>query len=205
MASNGRVLVTAGQRVGLLGGSFNPAHDGHLHVASQCLRALKLDRIWFLVSPQNPLKSMRGMAPLAKRLAETRALVAAKGDRRILVTDIETRLGTTRTIDTLRALKRQYPQVNFVWLMGADNMVQFTSWAKWRTITETVPIAVYPRPGFTLKARLSPAATLLRPVTIEPGDAHLLPYLAAPALTFLQGREHAASATAIRAARDTKA
>ncbi|MDO8288293.1 MAG: nicotinate-nucleotide adenylyltransferase [Parvibaculum sp.] len=205
MASNGRPLLTAGQRVGLLGGSFNPAHEGHLHVASACLKALHLDRIWFLVSPQNPLKSANGMEPLATRLAETRALVAAQGDRRIIVTDIETRLGTTRTIDTLRALRRQYPLVNFVWLMGADNMVQFTSWAKWRAITQTVPIAVYPRPGFTLKARLSPAAMVLRPVTIEPCDASLLPHLAAPALTFLQGREHAASATAIRRARDTKA
>lgn len=185
--------------IGLMGGSFNPAHDGHLHVAATCLKALKLDAVWFLVSPQNPLKPQNGMAPLDKRLADTRALVARRRARHITVTDIERRLGTTRTIDTLTALARRHPGMRFVWLMGADNMRQFPRWARWRDIASLVPIAVYPRPGSTLKARLSPAALYLRPVTIEPSDAALLPHLLPPALVFLDGREHPASSTAIRA------
>tara|TARA_R110000868_G_scaffold175711_3_gene412875 strand:- start:89 stop:691 length:603 start_codon:yes stop_codon:yes gene_type:complete len=190
-----------GTTIGLMGGSFNPAHDGHLHVARLSARALGLDAVWLLVSPQNPLKSTSGMAPQGKRLAAARALVAASGARNITVTGIEANLRTTRSIDTLRALKRRFPLVHFVWLMGADNMLQFPRWAKWREITREVPIAVYPRAGFTLKARLSPAAAYLRAVTLEAGDARLLPQLAAPALVFLEGRTHPASATAIRAAR----
>src|SRR5690606_15010359 len=111
-----------------MGGSFNPAHEGHLHVARMAMRALALDRVWWLVSPQNPLKSSTGMAPLDERLATARALVAQTGEKRIIVTDIETRLGTRFTIDTLRALKRLYPCLHFVWLMGADNMLQFPHW-----------------------------------------------------------------------------
>ena len=193
-----RERVSRGQTVGLLGGSFNPAHEGHLHVARECLKALKLDRIWFLVSPQNPLKPVKGMAPFAQRFAETRALVAARGDKRIVVSDFETRAGTTRTVDTLAALRHTYAHVNFIWLMGSDNMRQFPRWASWRVIAQTVPIAVYPRPGSNLKARLSPAAQYLRAVTIDPSDAALLPHLSAPALVFLEGREHPASSTAIR-------
>ena len=189
-----------GTTIGLMGGSFNPAHDGHLHVARMSARALGLDVVWFLVSPQNPLKPASGMEPQAKRFAATRALVKKSGARNIVVTGIEAELGTDRTIDTLRALKRRYPLVHFVWLMGADNMLQFPRWAKWREITRTVPIAVYPRPGSTLKARLSPAAAHLRAVTIEASDAKLLRHLEAPALVFLEGRTHSASATAIRAA-----
>ena len=194
-----------GMSVGLLGGSFNPAHEGHLHVARECLRALKLDRIWFLVSPQNPLKPAKGMAPFTERLAQTRTLVKARGDKRISVSDFETRAGTTRTVDTLAALQHAYPHIRFVWLMGSDNMCQFPRWANWRTIAASVPIAVYPRPGSALKARLSPAAQYLRSVTITPSDAALLAHLTAPALVFLDGREHSASSTAIRDARVTKA
>ncbi|MES1991437.1 MAG: nicotinate-nucleotide adenylyltransferase [Pseudomonadota bacterium] len=191
--------------IGLLGGSFNPAHEGHLHVARESLRALKLDRIWFLVSPQNPLKSMEGMAPFAQRLAQTRALVKTRGDKRIAVSDFETRAGTTRTVDTLAALARTYTRVSFVWLMGSDNMCQFSHWASWQVIAATVPIAVYPRPGSTLKARLCLPAQYLRPVTLDPSDADLLPHLAPPALVFLNGSRHGASSTAIRDARVTKA
>ena len=154
-----------GTTIGLMGGSFNPAHDGHLHVARMSARTLGLDVVWFLVSPQNPLKPASGMEPQAKRLAATRALVKKSGTRNIVVTGIEATLGTTRTIDTLRALKRRYPLVHFVWLMGADNMLQFPRWA-----------------------------------TIEASDAKLLRHLEAPALVFLEGRTHSASATAIRAA-----
>jgi nicotinate-nucleotide adenylyltransferase len=193
-------LLTPGLTVGLLGGSFNPAHDGHLHVTRMCLTALQLDRVWWLVSPQNPLKSEQGMASLATRLAGARALVEKSGDPRIAVTDVETRLGTRYTIDTVRALKARHPGIRFVWLMGADNMLQLPRWANWRQLTREIPFAIYPRPGFTLKAHLSPAAQMLKSVTLEPSDAALLAAFQPPALVFLQGREHPASATAIRAA-----
>lgn len=193
-------LLTPGQRVGLLGGSFNPAHEGHLHVTRMCLKALALDRVWWLVSPQNPLKSDAEMAPLTKRLSDARELVDKAGDPRIVVTDIETRLGTRYTIDTIEALQARHPGVHFVWLMGADNLIQFPQWARWRDIAEAVPIAVYPRPGYTLKARVCPAAEWLKPATLNADNAALLAERTPPALVFLEGPEHSASATAIRAA-----
>jgi nicotinate-nucleotide adenylyltransferase len=194
-------LLTPGLRIGLLGGSFNPAHEGHLHLTRMCLRALKLDRVWWLVSPQNPLKSAKDMASLEARLASARTLAEKSGDPRIAVTALETRLGTRYTIDTVRALKARHPGIRFVWLMGADNMLQLPRWAKWRQLTREIPMAVYPRGGATLKARLSPAARTLHSATVEASDAGLLADIAPPALVFLQGREHPASATAIRAAK----
>ncbi|MEN6541667.1 nicotinate-nucleotide adenylyltransferase [Parvibaculum sp.] len=193
--------LAPGMTVGLLGGSFNPAHEGHLHLTRMCLKALALDRIWWLVSPQNPLKSASGMAPQEARVKAAEELVAKSGDPRIVVTDIETRLGTRFTIDTVRALKARHPDIRFVWLMGADNLLQLPRWAKWRELTHEIAMAVYPRPGFTLKARLSPAAMMLKPATLDQSDARLLARVAPPALVFLDGREHPASATSIRAAR----
>lgn len=193
--------LAPGMTVGLLGGSFNPAHEGHLHLTRMCLRALALDRIWWLVSPQNPLKPATGMAPQAARIKAAEELVAKSGDPRIVVTDIETRLGTRFTIDTVRALKAHHPDIRFVWLMGADNLLQLPRWAKWKELTREIPMAVYPRPGYSLKARLSPAAAMLKPVTLDQSDASLLARVAPPALVFLDGREHPASATSIRAAR----
>lgn len=190
-------MLAPGLRVGLLGGSFNPAHEGHLHITRMCMRALGLDRVWWMVSPQNPLKSESDMAPLAKRMASARAMA---GDRRICVTDIETRLGTRYTYDTVAALKLRYPDVNFIWLMGADNMIQFPRWQRWRELANLVPIAVYPRPGYSLKARLSLAAQTLRLSTLEISDARLLTRHEPPALVFLEGRESPLSATALRAA-----
>lgn len=195
-------LLTPGLKIGLLGGSFNPAHEGHLHITRMCLRALQLDRVWWLVSPQNPLKTTHDMASLETRLASARALIEKSGEPRIAATDIETRLGTRYTIDTVRALKARHSDTRFVWLMGADNLLQLPRWAKWRQLTREIPLAVYPRPGLTLKARLSPAAKMLAPYTLEASDAPLLADLVPPALTFLEGSEHPASATAIRAARD---
>lgn len=191
-----RELLTPGLKVGLLGGSFNPAHEGHLHITKMCLNALGLDRVWWLVSPGNPLKPVKGMAPFAERLASAEAMAR---DPRIVVSDIETRLGTRYTADTLAALTGRFPEIRFVWLMGADNMLQFPKWRNWREIAETVPIAVYPRPGYTLKARLSPAATALREATLDASDAALLPHLVPPALAFLTGPESTYSATEIRA------
>lgn len=190
-----RELLAPGLKVGLLGGSFNPAHEGHLHVTRMCLRSLGLDRVWWLVSPQNPLKPDEGMAPFDKRFASAEKMAR---DPRICVSDIEARLGTRYTADTLATLAGRFPQVRFVWLMGADNMIQLPRWSRWRDIVATVPIAVYPRPGFTLKARLSPAAVALRDVTLDASDAALLPSLTAPAVVFLEGPESPQSATSIR-------
>src|SRR5271165_2110640 len=123
-------------RVGLLGGSFNPAHDGHRHVANLALRKLRLDQVWLLVSPGNPLKSVDGMAPLAERLAAA----ARIGDgRRVVATGVEAALGTRYTDDTLRVLLRRFPRVQFVWIMGADILVQFPLWRRWMDIVRHLP------------------------------------------------------------------
>ncbi len=190
-------LLTPGLKVGLLGGSFNPAHEGHLHITRMCLAALELDRVWWLVSPGNPLKPGKGMAPYEDRFASAERMAR---DPRIAVSGIEKELGTRYTADTLKALAARFAEVNFVWLMGADNMLQFPKWRNWRGILETVPVAIYPRPGYTLKARLSPLASMLRDRTLDASDAALLPLVAPPALVFLSGPESSRSATEIRAA-----
>lgn len=188
--------LAPGLRVGLLGGSFNPAHEGHLHVSRMAIQALGLDRLWWMVSPQNPLKSTDEMAPFAQRLASAKHM--AKHPR-IMVSDIEQKLGTRFTADTLRALKARNPQVQFIWVMGADNLIQFTKWENWQDIAHAVPIAVYPRPGYSLQARLSPAANWYGANQINALAAKNLGHTQAPALVFLDGPEHPASATAIRA------
>jgi nicotinate-nucleotide adenylyltransferase len=147
------------RRIGLLGGSFNPAHGGHRAISLFAIRALGLDELWWLVSPGNPLKDPAGMAPLAARLASARR--QARGAP-IRPTAIEAELGTRYTADTLRALKRRYPMHSFIWLMGADNLLQFHHWRRWREIARTVPIAVIARPGYNRAARAAPAMGWLR-------------------------------------------
>lgn len=144
-----------GMRVGLFGGSFNPPHEGHAHVAETALRQLNLDRVIWIVSPQNPLKG--APAPMAARLAAVRDY--ARGPR-MIVSDLEARLGTRYTVDTLAALKRRFPRVRFVWVMGSDNLSGFHRWRNWRAIAKSLPIAVVPRPGSTIRS--SPAARALR-------------------------------------------
>jgi nicotinate-nucleotide adenylyltransferase len=143
--------VAPGLTIGLLGGSFDPAHGGHLYVSEVAKKALKLDYVWWLVSPGNPLKP----APdsLAVRLARARRCAAGT---RIVVTGIEARLHTRFTIDTVRALKRHFPQVNFVWLMGSDNLEQFSRWRRWQQIAQLIPIAVVRRPGSVLASLNAP-------------------------------------------------
>ena len=148
-----------GFAVGLLGGSFNPAHGGHRKMSLAALERLHLDELWWLVSPQNPLKPKAGMAPLAARIASARAIARHP---RILPTDIERRMGTQRTIDTLRGLKRRYPQLRFLWLMGSDNLAQFHHWADWRGIAREVPIVVMARPGYAGESQFAPAMGWLR-------------------------------------------
>ena len=150
--------VSDGLRIGLLGGSFDPAHGGHLYVSEIARRALKLDYVWWLVSPGNPLKPEP--ASLAVRVARAR-LVAQ--NPRIWVTDIESRLHTRFTIDSLRALKRRFPHVTFVWLMGSDNLEQFSRWRRWQQIAQQVPIAVVRRPGSALASLHAPLVRLLPP------------------------------------------
>jgi nicotinate-nucleotide adenylyltransferase len=186
----------ARRRVGLLGGSFNPAHEGHRHISLQALKRLKLDEIWWLVSPQNPLKPVKDMAPLKDRLAQARAIA---GKSRIKVSDIETRLGTRYTADTIAALQRQFPRLNFVWLMGADNLAQISRWDRWQSIFNAVPIAVFDRPAYSLSALNAKAAQRYARRRVAAEQAGELAVLPPPAWTFIRSRLHPASATQIRA------
>lgn len=163
-------IAFRGMAIGLLGGSFDPAHAGHAHITREALRRFGLDRIWWLVSPGNPLKA-HGPAPLAARMAQARAVMP---DPRVEITDIEAHLGTRYTAQTLRRLQAIYPGVRFVWLMGADNLAQFHRWDDWQSILRMVPVGVLARPGTRLRARLSPAAQIYR--------AARLPAQAAPGL-----------------------
>ncbi len=185
-------------RIGLLGGSFNPAHGGHLHVARLALARLGLDQVWLVVSPGNPLKPRRGMAPLAQRLAGARAL--ADG-RRILATAIECDLGTRYAVDTARALRRRFPRARFVWLLGADNLVQLPRWHRWTRFVAALPVAVIARPGCVRQALSGMAARRLHSARCPVHDANGLADHAPPAWVFLPVRLHQGSATAIRAAR----
>jgi nicotinate-nucleotide adenylyltransferase len=183
-----------------LGGSFNPAHGGHLHITEQALKHLHLDRVWWLVSPQNPLKPLDGMAPFAARLQGARRIAAA--DRRILVTDVESRLGSSRyTADTLKALRRRFPRLRFVWLMGGDNLVQMPRWERWPEIFRTVPIAVFDRPSYSLKALSGPAAIRFARERVPAADARRLADIKPPAWVFFHTRLDRRSATKIRSER----
>jgi nicotinate-nucleotide adenylyltransferase len=182
-------------RIGLLGGSFNPAHQGHRHIAEMALRRLGLDQVWLMVSPGNPLKAGSDMASAERRLASARAI--ADG-RRIIATGIESALGTRYTADTLPALRRRFPNAHFVWLMGADNLADLPRWRDWMRIVRSMPFAVLPRPTYNHRALAGRAARRLRSARKQPGMARLLADQAAPAWIFLPGPQHAASATALR-------
>jgi nicotinate-nucleotide adenylyltransferase len=192
------LTLEAGQRVGLLGGSFNPAHAGHAHVAETALRRLGLDRVVWLVSPQNPLKDASESAPLAERMASARAVAT---DSRMIVSDFETRAGTQYTVDTLHALKAAYPEVKFVWLMGSDNLAQVHRWRDWEAIFETVPVAVVPRPGARGASRWSPAARRFASARIPASEARTLADRSPPAWVYLKAPMNPLSSTAIRAGR----
>jgi len=183
-------------RIGLLGGSFNPAHDGHRHVSLEAMRRLKLDEVWWLVSPQNPLKDEAGMAPLAARLASAHA---AARHPRIRPTAIETRLGTRYSVDTVESLQRRFPHKRFVWVMGADNLAQFHRWRSWRTLARLVPIAVVARPHYIGEGLFAPAMAWLRRYRRRAADAGRWTRWKLPAIVFLDIRLSPQSATAIRA------
>lgn len=186
-------------RIGLLGGSFNPAHEGHRHVAELALKLLALDQLWLLVSPQNPLKPVAGMAPLAERLASAEAM--AGRHPRIRATAIEQRLGTRYTADTVNALQIRFPRARFVWLMGADNLAQVARWDRWLRIFQSVPVAILARSPYSQRALAAKAARRLARFRLSPERAHGLADRQPPAWVFLHTRLHPASATAIRARR----
>ena len=185
----------AGLRIGLFGGSFNPPHEGHLLVAQTALRRLKLDRIWWMVTPGNPLKPLHGLPSLAARMAAARRLTR---DPRIIVTGFEAEIGARYTYQTLTYLKRRLPDVHFVWLMGADNLRQFDRWQNWQKIAHMMPIAVIDRPGSTLNAMASKAAQRLQTCRHKEDRAGHLPLTPAPAFIFLHGRRSDLSSSALR-------
>jgi nicotinate-nucleotide adenylyltransferase len=187
--------VFAGQRIGLMGGTFNPPHEGHAVCALTALRRLKLDQLWWMVTPGNPLKTGEGLPPLEERMAASRRLV---DDPRIKVTGFEAALGTSYTYATVRYLTGRLPGVYFAWVMGADNLAGFHRWQRWREIAGLVPIAVVDRPGWRHRALASPAAGGLARFRVPEGLASQLPLMAPPAWTFLSTRLSAASSTALR-------
>jgi nicotinate-nucleotide adenylyltransferase len=183
---------------GLLGGSFNPAHSGHRAISLFAMKALGLDEVWWLVSPGNPLKSgAEDMAPLTVRLASAKAMARRS---RIKATDIEARLGTRYTVDSIAALIRRYPNRHFVWLMGADNIGQFHRWRDWRKLTRSVTIAVIARPGYEDLTVASPASVWLRRFVRRAGGAQHWTQWRPPALVLLHFRPDPSSATALRRA-----
>lgn len=189
-----------GMRIGIYGGSFNPAHGGHRHVSMAALRRLGLDRVWWVVTPGNPLKDPGELATTASRAAEARKVAAHP---RIDVTVFEEAIGARYTVDTLAYLKRRYPSVRFVWIMGADNLAGFHRWRGWRRIARMMPLAVIDRPGWTLKAVHSRAATALAGDRIRESDASALADLAPPAWVFLHGPRSSLSSTELRRLRRT--
>lgn len=188
----------APRRVGILGGSFNPAHAGHRQISLAALARLRLDEVWWLVSPQNPLKPVAGMAPFDRRLADARAVARHP---RIRVTDIEARLGTRFTADTLAKLKRAFPRTRFVWLMGADNLTQIARWERWQQIFHAVAIAVFNRPTYCFRALSGMAARRFARRRLAASAAGSLAGRKPPAWVFLFTPLNPISASAIRARR----
>ncbi len=191
----GLPYVRQGQTVGLFGGSFDPPHAGHVHVSREALKRFGLDRVWWLVSPGNPLKP-KGPAALDRRMAAARRLVTHP---RIRVTDIEAQIGTRYTAATLKRLFQLYPGVRFVWLMGADNMATFHRWQRWDWIMENVPVGVLARPGQGISARTSHAAQVFRRSQIPAAAAPSLAWSDPPAWCFLNVPMVDISSSAIRA------
>lgn len=191
----GRPWAAPGQVVGLLGGSFDPPHLGHVHVTKEALKRLGLDQVWWLVSPGNPLKP-NPPAPLDRRMKAGRAIMQHP---RAQITGLEAEFGTRATIDTLTALRKRYPLVRFVWLMGADNLAGFHRWERWQDILAQVPVAVFARPGQRLPALTSRAARQFANARVRQQQAHGLGHRASPAWTYIDMPMRTESSSAIRA------
>ena len=185
------------KRIGLLGGSFNPAHIGHRRISLAAMEALGLDEVWWLVSPGNPLKEgAKDMASFLDRFASAKAMTRRS---RIRVSDFERHAGTRYTVDTIRALKRHYPRNRFIWLMGSDTVAQFHQWKRWRKLAESLPIAVIRRPGYDRKAHAARAMGWLRRFVRPSGQARNWTDWSAPAIIFLRLPPDPTSATGLRA------
>jgi len=187
-----------GLRIGLFGGTFDPPHAAHRAACLLAMQRLALDRVWWLVTPGNPLKDTRGLAPLAERIAAARALASHP---RIDVTDIEAHIRTRYTYDTVSSLIARCPGVHFVWIMGADNLRSFHRWQKWRAIADLLPIAVVDRVGPSLYATAGIAGQALARFRIRESAARALPRRRPPAWVFLHGLKSPLSSTALRALR----
>lgn len=187
--------IRPGLTIGLLGGSFDPPHQGHVHITREALKRFGLDRVWWLVSPGNPLKE-HGPAPLEDRMAAARAIMQHP---KVEISDFEARAGTRFTAETLAALMREYRGARFIWLMGADNLVQLPQWQDWERIMDTVPIGVLARPGDRIRARNSKAARVYAAARIRGRDSLKLARAEAPAWCFVNVPMSDESSSAIRA------
>jgi nicotinate-nucleotide adenylyltransferase len=188
--------VAPGMTIGLFGGSFNPPHEGHRHASLVALKRLGLDKVWWLVTPGNPLKDNEALPSMGARCAAARAVAAHP---RIVVTGIEERIGSRYTFDTIRWLVRRCPSVTFVWIMGADNLASFYRWQHWREIAGMVAIAVVARPGSLSNGPLGKAARALAPWRVPEAQASSLPCCDPPAWVFLHAPLNATSSTSLRA------
>jgi len=187
--------IWRGKKIGLLGGSFNPAHDAHLEISRAALTRLNLDAIWWLVSPQNPLKSESHMAGFEDRMASANAAAA---DPRIYVTDLEKHLNSRYTVDTVDKITALLPSTAFVWLMGADNLAQFSQWKDWQKIARTVVFAIFDRPSYSTARELSDAALFFKENYIPEENAADLIAKPPPAWTFIRDIQNPLSSTQIR-------
>lgn len=190
-------MVTGRLKIGLLGGSFNPPHEGHRHISEVALSVLGLDRVWWLVTPGNPIKSHDDLESLTARLAAARTIAHHP---RIDVTGFEAAMPTSYTAGTVSFLQKRFPAVSFVWLMGADNLIEFHRWQKWQNIFKSIPIAVMDRPGYRMAALNSRAAHRYRQYQIPEQAAAKLTRQPAPAWTFITHPLISQSSTALRAA-----
>jgi nicotinate-nucleotide adenylyltransferase len=188
-------VANPGQRIGIMGGSFNPPHDGHRVVALTALKRCQLDQVWWVVTPGNPLKANGGLPPLDERLAACRRLA---NHPRMRVTAFEQELGSPFTAVTLAFLKQRHPSVAFVWVMGADNLAGFHRWQNWPGIAAAMPLVVVDRPGWRLRALATPVAHALTKRRQPEAKAATLPRRATPAWSFLTTRLSALSSTALR-------
>jgi nicotinate-nucleotide adenylyltransferase len=188
----------SGQRIGLFGGTFDPPHEAHRAACLLAMRRLDLDAVWWLVTPGNPLKDTRHLAPLQERISAARAMVRHP---RVHVTGLEAEIGTRFTHDTIAHIRRRCPGVNFVWIMGADNLRSFHRWQKWRDIAALIPIAVVDRLGPSLYASQGAAGQALAQWRIPEEKARTLARRKPPAWVFLHGLKSPLSSTALRASR----
>lgn len=187
-------IYTRNRSIGLLGGSFNPAHEGHLHLTLEAIKRLKLDQAWWLVSPGNPLKDASDLMPYKKRLQLAQEMAAPHP--KIVVSDIEARLSTHFTVDTVNKLQSRFPATHFVWLMGADNLVSLHRWHDWRKLCDKIPIMVFDRAPFSHTAQRSKAYRAMQRFLLKDNDINKR--IAAPALAFVPMRRNPLSSTAVR-------